>query len=430
MIKILIIDDSSDFRALLRVYLNKELQDIEIVDYDFDNLGKPPGNYDWSQYDVLFLDYKLGPHEDGLEWLKEFRDKPGFPPTVVLTAEGDEYIAVKSIKLGASDYINKVDITPKVIAEKVHEATEFSKRTVYEEQNDLHEATQIFRKVSHKHEDTEQLQAVVKEEVPESGLDIGYKFVRMIGEGAMSKVYLAERIDDRVTVVVKILDVSRIKQPKLIRRFVREANFIADLDSPFVVKIYDQGMTDEYGYIVMEFFSRGDLKQRVEFGLNHEIALIYSTHIAYGLEAIHTIGVAHRDLKPANIMFRGDDSLALADFGISKKLDEVSDITTVGQVLGTPHYMSPEQGEGLEVDARTDLYSLGVILYEMLTGDKPFAAKTATALIYQHMTAPIPKLPTELARYQDVVDGLLAKKPEDRIQTSKEAIKLLEGLQD
>ena len=108
--KILIIDDSSDFRALLRLYLNKELKDVEIIDYDFDNLGKPAGNFDWSVYDILFLDYKLGPVEDGLQWLKEFKNKPGFPPTIVLTAEGDEYIAVKSIKLGAADYINKVDI--------------------------------------------------------------------------------------------------------------------------------------------------------------------------------------------------------------------------------------------------------------------------------------------------------------------------------
>ena len=417
MIKILIIDDSSDFRALLRVYLNKELKDIEIIDYDFDNLGRPPDNFNWSEYDVLFLDYKLGPEEDGLDWLKTYRDKPGFPPTIVLTAEGDEYVAVKSIKLGAADYMNKVDMTPKVLAEKVKEATEFSRRTVYEEQNDLLEATQIIQKASH------------KEDVPGSGLDIGYRFVRMIGEGAMSRVYLAERIDDRKTVVIKILDLARVKQSKLIRRFIREANFIADLDSPFVVKIFDQGMTDEYGYIVMEFFSRGDLKQRIDFGLREEIAIVYATHIAYGLEQIHSIEVVHRDLKPANIMFRGDDSLALADFGISKKLDEVSDITTVGQILGTPHYMSPEQGEGQEVDARADLYSLGVIFYEMLTGKKPFFAKTPTALIYQHMTAPIPSLPDELSRYQEALDGLLAKKPEDRIPTARDAVKILEKLQ-
>lgn len=415
--KILIIDDSSDFRALLRLYLNKELKEVEIIEYDFDNLGKPADNYDWSQYDVLFLDYKLGPHEDGLQWLKEFKDKPNFPPTIVLTAEGDEYIAVKSIKLGAADYINKVDIKPKRIAEMVDEATEFSKKSNTDQERDINDATQIIKKV-HK-----------KDIVPDTGLDIGYKFVRMIGEGAMSKVYLAERVEDKMTVVLKVLDLTKVHEAKLVQRFIQEANLIAGLNSPFVVKIYEHGLTDEYGYIAMEFFSRGDLKQRAELGLNHEIAVIYATHIAYGLEQIHSINVVHRDLKPANLMFRGDDSLALADFGISKKIDEVSDITTIGQILGTPHYMSPEQGEGHSVDMRSDLYSLGVLLYELLTGDKPFSAATPAALIYQHVHGPIPRLPSSLKQYQETVDALLAKKPEHRIQTARELITVLEHLQ-
>ena len=415
--KILIIDDSSDFRALLRLYLSKELKGVEIVEYDFDNLGKPADNFDWSEYDVLFLDYKLGPDEDGLQWLKEFKNKPGFPPTIVLTAEGDEYIAVKSIKLGAADYINKVDIKPKRIAEMVDEATEFSKKTPTSLEKDINDATQLIKKV-HK-----------KDDVPGTGLDIGYKFVRMIGEGAMSKVYLAERVTDKMTVVLKVLDLTKVHEPKLVQRFIQEANLIAGLNSPFVVKIYEHGLTNEYGYIAMEFFSRGDLKQRAEMGLNHEIAIIYATHIAYGLEQIHSINVVHRDLKPANLMFRGDDSLALADFGISKKIGEVSDITTIGQILGTPHYMSPEQGEGHSVDTRTDLYSLGVLLYELLTGDKPYSAATPAALIYQHVHAPIPRLPSKLKHYQNVIDNLLAKKPEQRIQTARELITILESFQ-
>lgn len=416
--KILIIDDSSDFRALLRLYLNKELKDVEIVEYDFDNLGKPADNFDWSIYDVLFLDYKLGPKEDGLKWLKEFKNKPGFPPTIVLTAEGDEYVAVKSIKLGAADYINKVDIKPKRIAEMVAEATEFSKRSETSLNEAINDATQIIKKVVHK-----------KDHIPDTSLDIGYKFVRMIGEGAMSKVYLAERVKDKMTVVLKVLDLTRVHEPKLIKRFIQEANLIAELNSPFVVKIYEHGLTEEYGYIAMEFFSRGDLKQRAELGLNHEIAVIYATHIAYGLEQIHSINVVHRDLKPANLMFRGDDSLALADFGISKKMDEVNDITTMGQILGTPHYMSPEQGEGGIVDARTDLYSLGVLFYELLTGDKPYSAATPAALIYQHIHAPIPRLPSALKQYQDVIDLLLAKRPDERLQTARDVINVLESFQ-
>lgn len=415
--KILIIDDSSDFRALLRLYLNKEIKDVEIIEYDLDKLGKPPENYDWSEYDVLFMDYKLGPSEDGLEWLQQFRDQPGFPPTIVLTAAGDEYIAVKSIKLGAADYINKVDIKPKRIAEMVNKAAEFSKKSTVDKEKEINEATQIIEKV-HKQDD-----------VPDTGVDTGYKLVRLIGKGAMSKAYLAERVSDKLTLVLKVLDLTHIHKPKLVQRFIQEARLIAELNSPFVVKIYEHGLTEEYGYIAMEFFSRGDLKQRAEFGLQHETAIIYATHIAYGLDQIHSTNVVHRDLKPANIMFRGDDSLALADFGISKNLDQNDNLTTLGQVLGTPYYMSPEQGEGGDIDTRSDLYSLGVLLYELLTGDKPYTAATLAALIYQHVYTPIPKLPAELAQYQDIIDGLLAKDPADRIQTAKEAIRLLEGFQ-
>jgi len=417
--KILIIDDSADFRALLRLYLNKELKEVEIIEYDFDHMGKPAADYDWSEYDVLFLDYKLGPSEDGLQWLKEFRNQPGFPPTIILTAEGDEYIAVKSIKLGAADYINKVDVSPKRVAEMVNEALDFGEKTISEQQNDFNEATQIIKNIR-----------VVKEDViPDSGLDIGYKFVRMIGEGAMSKVYLAERISDKLTVVLKVLDLTKVREEKLIQRFIQEAELISELNSPFVVKIYEHGLTNEYGYIAMEFFSRGDLKQRTELGLHHEVAIIYATHIAYGLDQIHSIGVIHRDLKPANIMFRGDDSLALADFGISKKLNEPNDITTLGQILGTPHYMSPEQGEGHPIDQRSDIYSAGILLYELLTGEKPFRAPTPAALIYQHVHADIPKLPAHLLQYQDMINLTLAKKPEDRNQSAKELIAALESFQ-
>ena len=143
------------------------------------------------------------------------------------------------------------------------------------------------------------------------------------------------------------------------------------------------------------------------------------SYIAHGLEAIHGVGIVHRDLKPANIMFRGDDTMALADFGISKKILGGTDLTTIGQVLGTPHYMSPEQGEGKAVDYRSDLYSAGIILYELLTGQKPFTAGSPAAVIYQHVHGEIPRLPLPLSRYQQIVDKALAKDPGSRYQTAR-----------
>ena len=414
--KILIIDDSIDFRALLRTYLAKEMSGVEIEEYPFETLGRPPDNFEWSQYDLIFLDYRLGEHEDGLEWLRTFRKTPGFPPTVVLTAEGDEYVAVRAVKLGAADYINKKDISPHRLREIVEDAIEFTAEKEAEQSRVIAEATQIMKRI---HEE--------KEDLPANDLGIGYKFVRMIGQGAMSQVYLAERDNDRLSVVIKVLDLTKVNNETLVDRFVQEAELIAGVESPFVVHIYDHGLTRNYGYIVMEFFSRGDLKQRMELRVTPDVAFNYMTHIAYGLDAIHRVGVVHRDLKPANVMFRGDDSLALADFGISKKIEGGHDLTTIGQVLGTPHYMSPEQGEGRSVDYRSDLYSAGVMLFELLTGEKPFVASTPAALIYQHVHADIPELPRKLARYQEIIDVALAKDPNDRFQTAADFISVLES---
>lgn len=414
--KILIIDDSKDFRGLVKLYLSKELDQPEIDEYEVETLGRPGDDFDWARYDLVLLDVNLGNGEDGLDWLKAFHKLPGFPPTVVLTAEGDEYIAVKSVKLGAADYINKKDISPKRLKQLVEDAAQFNDEKIAAQNRNMNEATQILRKIRKS-----------KERLGEEGMEIGYRFVRIIGQGGMSFVYLAERVSDRLSVVLKIIDLTRIREETLVKRFIQEAELIAGLHSPFVVKIYEHGLTQDYGYIAMEFFPRGDLKQRMELRISPDVAFNYMTHISYGIEAIHSIGVVHRDIKPANIMFRGDDSLALADFGISKKLEGGTDLTTVGQVLGTPHYMSPEQGEGKKVDFRSDLYSAGVMLYELLTGDKPFTGQTPAALIYQHVHAPIPKLPRELDHYQDIIDRALAKKPKNRYQTARELILDLES---
>lgn len=175
----------------------------------------------------------------------------------------------------------------------------------------------------------------------------------------------------------------------------------------------------------MEFFTRGDLKQRIEHGITAPDATNYLLHIAAGLQAIHDAGVIHRDIKPGNIMFRADDSLVLADFGISRRLDDTNPLTRQGTVLGTPNYLSPEQASGQPVDHRADLYCAGAIYFEMLTGEKPFKAATPAALLYQHVHAPVPRLPAALARFQTVIDGLLAKKPDARYSSAAALIAAL-----
>ena len=254
-----------------------------------------------------------------------------------------------------------------------------------------------------------------------------YRFMRMIGEGAMSRVYLAKRKSDGTTLVLKMMDTRLQKHDTMVKRFVREAQLISELNSRFVVKIYDHGFANNCGYIAMEYFSRGDLKQRIALGVKPIMALRYMMHLAHGLAAIHSVGVVHRDLKPANLMFRKDDTLALADFGISKRVNQVSDeeLTMVGQVLGTPYYMSPEQGQGLKVDARSDLYSAGIIFFELLTGRRPFQDRSPSAIIYRHIHGDIPRLPADFYTFQPLVNRLLAKDPDDRYEKASELIRSL-----
>ena len=414
--KILIIDDSEFFRGLIRKYLNRQIPEAEIVEYKVEELGKPGRTFIWSDYDVLLLDYNLGNGEDGLAWLEEFGSLPGFPPTIVLTGEGDEYVAVNAIKLGAVDYFNKKDITKRRLSEIINKATHYDDKTEVNQKQNIEFATQIIKNISNKDHKQSNKQVV------------GYKFIRMIGEGGMSKVYLAEREEDNKSLVLKILELDKIQDISLIRRFTREAELMADLNSPHIVNIYEHGFSNEFGFIAMEFFTRGDLKQRMEVKITLEQARNYIYHIALGLQVIHEIDVVHRDLKPANIMFRSDDSMAIGDFGLSKDLYSNTELTAVETVMGTPHYMSPEQGEGKNIDIRTDLYSAGVILFELLSGKRPYEGSSAVSLIYQHVHGNIPELPDDLLQFQTIIDHLLAKNPDDRYQNATEFIKALEAV--
>ena len=167
-----------------------------------------------------------------------------------------------------------------------------------------------------------------------------------------------------------------------------------------------------------------DLNQEVlaevgYLGLRRSIHIV--RQLLSALETSHKHGVLHRDLKPGNIMLRKDGSVALIDFGLAKTAKLESEITVKGEIFGTPYYMSPEQGHGNPVDERSDIYSLGVIFYEMLTGEKPYQADTAMGIIYKHARSPIPLLPARLAEYQALLNMMLAKAPDDRLQSAAEA---------
>jgi len=420
--KVIIVDDSREYMALVRRLLAREWPDIEVTEYDPEQQGDPTPAFDWSIYDVMLLDYQIGGVTTGLDWLTRYRRCNGFPPTVLMTASGDDYIGVRAIKAGAHDFIKKIDIDQARLAALVRDA--LRERDARRADG---EATTPNLKLQKDAFIVREMRLPQDARTPD-GRRIGYRFVRLIGQGATSRVYLAERAGDRQTLVLKVIDVACVKEPQVLQRFVREAELVSAVDSPYVVKFLEHGFTEHYGFIAMEFFTRGDLKQRIEHDVSVGDAVNYLLHIAYGLRAIHALGIVHRDLKPGNIMFRSDDSLALADFGISRRLDETSELTRAGSVLGTPNYISPEQALGHKVDQRSDLYSAGVIFFEMLTGRKPYRAESAAALVYQHVHADIPQLPAPVHHFQPVIDILLAKEPAQRFASADDLIDALRSL--
>mgnify|MGYP001286493723 CR=1 FL=1 len=253
----------------------------------------------------------------------------------------------------------------------------------------------------------------------------GYRVLNPIGQGGQAMVYLAERAADSLSVALKVLDRSARQDRVYLERLKREYRVLAAIDNPYVAKIYDQDFSGELAYIAMEFVPSGTLAGRIRDGIAVDDALRLVGQIAHGLEAIHAAGIVHRDLKPANILFRADGRPVIVDFGLAKDLSAKSTLTAAGQLLTTPRYMSPEQCLNLPVDGRSDLYSLGVILYEMLTGSRMYESANAARVVEMHVNAPVPRLPAQLADHQALLDGLLAKKPEHRFQSARALCGLL-----
>ena len=258
----------------------------------------------------------------------------------------------------------------------------------------------------------------------------GHRCIRQVGVGGMCKVYLAESERAGTVVVLKVFSQVPDVSERVISfdRFLQEYEIIAGLKHANIVQIYDLGVADDHAYIAMEHFPAGDLRQRMKAPLTPVTAMKFLRQIAAALEAIHSVGVLHRDLKPANVMLRTDDSLCLIDFGLAKANETDISLSAAREIFGTPYYMSPEQGHAELIDARSDLYSLGVIFYEMLIGQKPFTGATAMEVIYKHKRTVLPEIAPEFSAYADILQRLLAKSPQDRFQSAAALLQAIAAL--
>src|ERR1700676_4831009 len=256
-----------------------------------------------------------------------------------------------------------------------------------------------------------------------------FRIVERIGSGGMATVFKAYQPTLDRYVAVKVMPAYHARDPIFMKRFVQEARSVAKLQHANIVQIHDFGEQDSITFIVMEYVDGGTLKDRLKRALPIPEAVDYMIQAAEGLNCAHNNGIVHRDVKPANMLLRKDGYLLLSDFGIAKILEGTTNLTRVGTGIGTPQYMSPEQGTGQAVDRRSDIYSLGIVLFHCLAGRVPFSADNPLTITVKHLNEP---LPGEMLRaagvpapIEQVVVKMTAKAAQDRYQTTDELINAL-----
>ncbi|MBF8283305.1 MAG: protein kinase [Anaerolineales bacterium] len=266
-----------------------------------------------------------------------------------------------------------------------------------------------------------------------TGKQLGpYQIVAPLGEGGMAAVYKAYQPAMDRYVALKILPRHFASDPQFVTRFQQEARVVAQLQHPHILPVFDFGEADGYTYIVMPFVKSGtltDLLKGPALSLPHIRTLV--TQIGGALDYAHARGLIHRDVKPSNVLIDETGNCLLTDFGLAKIIEGSIHLTTSGAIMGTPAYMSPEQGLGHKIDKRSDIYALGVILYEMAVGRVPYSAETPMAVVIKHINDPLPpprsvkpELPEALER---VTLKALTKNPDDRFASAGEMVRALQA---
>ncbi|MBQ4363103.1 MAG: Stk1 family PASTA domain-containing Ser/Thr kinase, partial [Oscillospiraceae bacterium] len=258
-------------------------------------------------------------------------------------------------------------------------------------------------------------------------LDGRYEITELIGVGGMADVYKANDVMENRTVAVKILKPEFSENEEFVRRFRNESKAIAVLSHPNIVKIYDVGFTDEIQFIVMEYIDGITLKELIEQQgvLRWKDALKFVVQILKALQHAHDKGIVHRDIKPQNIMLFPDGTIKVMDFGIAR-FSRIDGKTLSDKTIGSVHYISPEQAKGEMTDERSDIYSVGVMLYEMLTGRKPFDGENPVAIAVKHMqetpVSPREIMPSIPESLEEIVLHAMERSPSRRYQSAAEMI--------
>ena len=532
--RFLIVEDDHKYAQWLQHAVGSGWPAGSIVIMDWTSFGRVRTAMTVRDYDIvmLALEFPEGiedPH-DSFDWIRKLRSQPGFPEMIILATDGSELSAIRTLRLGAADYLPKRLLTPPRIqrsikitlraidkemqrraerqalaakngADKsgatltgaqpaiaasaampavvgtaphvgtqtgatlakaaqmasvprpatlpVHISTHTGANLARAAQTALTPAppTAPVHIVAAVQDDpaAQSMPAIsvsqpvalkeAKPIAPDTHQIPGYTILQKIGESEAAAVYLAIAEDLGHNVALKISKRKHSGDSSTVTdtgqrsiMFQREFEAIAALDHPSIIDLFDYGIHEGVEFLAMEYFPCGDLKARLQNPLTADEAIAFLKEIALSLKVVHDAGIIHRDLKPPNVMLRDDGSVVLIDFGLARSLLGGDGSTRTGVLRGSPYYMSPEQAQGEALDARTDLYSLGVILYEMLAGKKPYLGASAIDVLQQHVMAPVPELPVHQLSYQPLLERLMSKSREQRIASCDELLTALEQM--
>ena len=452
----LVVDRDAKYREWLRLHLGVVCPEAAVGAIDLAEFEPWSALVKGRECDLLILAAAFGaspedPEAHGLDLLRRLRSRNVASAVIALAEDGNELTAVRALRLGAADYLPKRLLTPERLKTSVRVALRRIEQRVARRLADLAQTAQSIAldAATQQHESgapetggEEAAEGGAKEAMPpEQAADTahaadgasreddgtgppvipGYTIAKKIGESEKAIVYLAASATLGTDVALKVRRTSREDNAER-QALEREYKAILAIHDPAVVRIHDYGIESGLEYLAMEYFPRGDLKARMYFGVSEAESVRYLEQIASALRVVHGAGLVHRDLKPPNVMLRENDDIALIDFGLARTLDGACHSTRTGVLRGSPYYMSPEQALGEELDARSDLYSLGVMYHELLTGKKPFTGGSAIEVLQQHVNAPPPRLPLSLSRHAPLLAKLLAKQRENRFNTADEVI--------
>jgi serine/threonine-protein kinase PpkA len=417
---VLVVADDSERGNWLCHRLLAACHKAHVLVVDSIELRRQVGHPQRQDWDLVLAMLDCGGVEEpansaGLQWLSRFAIRASTAPIAVIAESGNELAAVLALRLGAMDYLPADLVTTPRLSMLVEQARHAGTAV-----QPLPAATNPAP------EEPPSPAAAPLLATPRRLLDgrrdliPGYQLLLKLGESLRATVYLAASAALGRNVALKI---SRGDAEA--SGFAHEYTTLRALRSPAVIDIHEYGTHDGREYIAMEYFPCGDLRARLLNPISEQEALDYLRRIAGALAAVHRAGLRHGDLKPGNIMLRENAQVVLIDFGLTMAFSDPTQNTMAVMLRGSPYYMSPEHAQGAALDERSDLYSLGVIFHELLTGQKPYAGAHAIEVLHRHVEDPLPTLPEALMQHQSLLDRLLAKSPDARFRTAEEVLRAI-----